>query len=113
MKKMKWTIRIAVLAAAVFLPLRATMIYVSEAVAVDDCLDMGGSFNYEAMTCDFERSHPYVPFDARHPGLFRQSGVCFIIGMVVFTGTMLLTRSRPEQNQASHTRQSLNQTLGE
>jgi hypothetical protein len=101
MKKMKWTIRIAVLAAAVFMPLRATMIYVSEAVAVDDCLDVGGSFNYETMTCDFERSHPYVPFSARHPGLFRQSGVCFIMGMVLFTGTMLLTRSKQEQNQAS------------
>jgi hypothetical protein len=101
MKKMKWTIRIAVLAAAVFMPLRATMIYVSEAVAIDDCLDMGGSFNYETMTCDFETSHPYVPFSARHPGLFRQSGLCFIMGMVVFTGTMLLTRSKPEQNQAS------------
>jgi hypothetical protein len=29
-------------------------------LAVDSCLDAGGSFNYASHVCDFERSHPYV-----------------------------------------------------
>ncbi len=70
------------------------MIYVSATVAVDDCLGMGGIFNYATMTCDFEKSRPYVPFSARHPGLLRTSGACVIVGMVVFEGTML----RPGRN---------------
>ena len=32
--------------------------------AVDTCLDQGGSFDYVAGACDFDRSHPYAP-DAR------------------------------------------------
>ncbi|NLB54896.1 MAG: hypothetical protein GX811_03880 [Lentisphaerae bacterium] len=56
-------------------------------MAVDDCLDMGGSFNYETMTCDFEKSHTYIPFDTRHPNLFRVSGFYFIVTMVLFAGT--------------------------
>lgn len=101
MTKMKWTIRLAVLGAAVFMPIRAATIYICEAVAIDDCLDMGGSFNYETMTCDFEKSHPYVPLSARHPGLFGKAGLCFVVGMAAFTGTMIFPRRKPEQNQAS------------
>ena len=29
-----------------------------QASRVDDCLDRGGSYDYEAETCDFERNHP-------------------------------------------------------
>ena len=32
---------------------------VSTSLAVDSCLDAGGSFNYASGECDFERSHPY------------------------------------------------------
>src|ERR1700755_2577847 len=28
-------------------------------LAVDSCLDAGGSFDFETRTCDFERSHPF------------------------------------------------------
>jgi hypothetical protein len=30
-------------------------------LAVDGCLDAGGSFNYASHECDFESSHPYAP----------------------------------------------------
>jgi hypothetical protein len=30
-------------------------------LAVDGCLDAGGSFNYTSHDCDFENSHPYAP----------------------------------------------------
>ena len=29
-----------------------------QAARVDDCLDRGGSYDYEAKVCDFEESHP-------------------------------------------------------
>ena len=85
-------IRIALLAAALYLPLRAGIIYLRESVAVDDCLDMGGSFNYETMTCDFEKSHPYMPFEIRHPNIYRNMGLGLIIGLTIFTGTWLLPK---------------------
>jgi len=36
---------------------------VSTFLAVDSCLDAGGSFDYSSYECDFESSHPYVPED--------------------------------------------------
>jgi hypothetical protein len=34
---------------------------ISTFLAVDSCLDAGGSFDYTSHECDFESSHPYVP----------------------------------------------------
>jgi hypothetical protein len=45
--------------------------YASEWLAVDSCLDSGGSFDYGTMKCDHTTNHPYVPFDLRHPGMMR------------------------------------------
>ena len=36
----------------------------STSIAIDSCLDMGGSFDYAARTCDLERRHPYAPEDS-------------------------------------------------
>lgn len=33
---------------------------VATSLAVDSCVDAGGSYNYAAQVCDFERAHPYV-----------------------------------------------------
>ena len=49
-----------VVAGAVALP------YARESLAVDSCLDTGGSFNYDVGVCDHNQNHPYVPFTARH-----------------------------------------------
>jgi hypothetical protein len=40
--------------------------WAQEALAVDSCLDAGGSFDYVTETCDHERSHAVVPFGPRH-----------------------------------------------
>jgi hypothetical protein len=47
--------------------------YVREWLAVDSCLDVGGSFDYALLACDHTTVHPYVPYRQRHPaslGLF-------------------------------------------
>ncbi len=99
MKKMMWTIRIAVLAVAVSMPLWAGVVYLREAYVVDRCLDQGGSFNYETMSPDFEQSHPYVPFGSRHPYLLKTATIWFAAGVVFFGATMLLTRRKRGQDQ--------------
>ena len=33
-------------------------------LAVDGCLDAGGSFDYAVGDCDFENAHPYEPRDS-------------------------------------------------
>ena len=38
-----------------------------EQLAVDRCLDRGGSFDYACSTCDFANDHRYHPYLARHP----------------------------------------------
>jgi hypothetical protein len=48
-----WLLVLVALVAASFLGLRAF-----RAVQIDACLDRGGSFDYEAGVCDFDRSHP-------------------------------------------------------
>ncbi len=39
---------------------------VSEFLAVDRCLDAGGSFNYATASCDLTANHPYVDVWERH-----------------------------------------------
>ena len=34
--------------------------WILDYIAVDRCLDSGGSFNYEACACDFENNHTGV-----------------------------------------------------
>lgn len=98
------TIRTALIAAAFFMPISAGLIYLGEAVAVDNCLDMGGSFNFENMTCDFDTSHPHVPFKIRHPNLIERSGVGFASFMLLFVGSMLAPRrGRLHNNKANRT----------
>ena len=41
--------------------------YTREFLAMDSCLDGGGSFDYLAATCDHAENHPYAPFATRHP----------------------------------------------
>ena len=42
-------------------------VYVKEFIAVDVCLDAGGSYDYSTGECDISASHPYVPFSSRRP----------------------------------------------
>jgi hypothetical protein len=47
------------------------VILVTETIAVDRCLDAGGSYDYDAGVCDRLGSHQFAPFTARHATLLR------------------------------------------
>jgi uncharacterized membrane protein HdeD (DUF308 family) len=58
-----------------------------EFVAVDACLDVGGSFDYVQSRCDRGESHEFVAYSDRHPASWRIAavgGVAFVIGIVMF-----------------------------
>jgi hypothetical protein len=42
-----------------------------EFLAVDGCLDAGGSFDYLKQTCDFSQNHAYLASSVRHRALAR------------------------------------------
>ncbi len=48
--------------------------YMYEQSLVKDCLDLGGSFNYQELACDQTQDHPFIPYMARHP-LFVNGGM--------------------------------------
>lgn len=56
--------RLRLLLLLILLPLA----YVSlrETVAVDACVEQGGSYDYRTRRCDMAASHPYRPFAERH-----------------------------------------------
>jgi hypothetical protein len=43
--------------------------YGQEFLDVDSCLDRGGSYDYEKNKCDFNESHPYIPYTERKKAL--------------------------------------------
>ncbi|HJU70188.1 MAG TPA: hypothetical protein VJ650_18275 [Gemmatimonadaceae bacterium] len=43
--------------------------YAREFWLVDQCLSLGGSFDYARMTCDLDETHAYIPFASRHNGI--------------------------------------------
>jgi hypothetical protein len=45
----------------------AAVPYTREFLAVDSCLDGGGSFDYAVAVCDHAANHPHVLFATRHP----------------------------------------------
>lgn len=52
----------------------------AEFLAIDACLDAGGSFNYAQSVCDFRTSHPYSPTILRSPWLILLGGAMFVSG---------------------------------
>jgi hypothetical protein len=75
-----------VVAAVLISPL---FIYVSEFVAVDRCLDSGGSYDYVRGECDDRENHPYIPFRERHelvaawwPWLLLASSAAVVAGVI-------------------------------
>jgi len=71
---------------AIFLlPLGVLIIdYGSEFLAVDSCLDSGGSYNYYENSCDHENNHPYSTYLTRKRGLIIIFSSLSVIGLVVF-----------------------------
>jgi hypothetical protein len=64
------------------------MTYVTEFIAVDACLDAGGSFDYGQSRCDRARTHPVVAYSARHPMLLASmaaGGLVSAIGVIAYS----------------------------
>jgi len=56
----------------------------SESLAVDACLDRGGSYDYAQGTCDHVNNHLYVPWSERsHRHTPMLVGMVFILGGMV------------------------------
>jgi hypothetical protein len=51
--------------------------------AVDSCLDLGGSFDYEKGVCDYNQSHPYQPSKPMNPLALSASIVSGIVGFAL------------------------------
>ena len=77
-----------VAAIGVWLPLVGS--YASEFVAVDQCLDSGGSYDYARNTCDHERNHPYIGFAERHPQLVGASPAAVTLSGVLLVGALCI-----------------------
>lgn len=60
--------------------------YAREAVAVDDCQAVGGSFDFVAMRCDPTAVHPQIPFALRHGELIllSEAGAFSYLGIGVW-----------------------------
>jgi hypothetical protein len=72
-------ITLFVLAAMLIWPLLA------EFVAVDGCLDAGGSYDYLSSACDFADNHPYLPVLDRQGFRLVGSVVFLFLGGVAFS----------------------------
>jgi hypothetical protein len=53
-----WLPELIILSSAVFATSPFLACNPLQAARVDDCLDRGGSYDYESETCDLEQSHP-------------------------------------------------------
>jgi hypothetical protein len=88
-------ISLALILVGIALPLPAVVAYASEFIAVDRCLDGGGSYDYSRGECDQQRNHPYVPFASRHPQLVSTFPTLALAGCgLVAVGGVLRRRGR-------------------
>ncbi|MBH0184858.1 MAG: hypothetical protein HP477_05400 [Nitrospira sp.] len=56
---------------------------VAEFLAVDTCLDAGGSFDYMRSACDLEQNHPYIPVMERQGFRVAGSFALTLFGLVL------------------------------
>ena len=81
---------VALMVAGAFVALRPRVV---EFLAVDSCLDHGGSYDYVRRECDHVKNHPYVAWSTRSHG----DASLFTGGSLVAAGLVVLVlgRSRP------------------
>ena len=48
---------------------------------VSDCLELGGSFDYELLVCDQENTHAFIPYMGRHPQFVNGGMLLSVIGL--------------------------------
>lgn len=52
---------------------------IRESVALDSCLDAGGSYDYAAARCDHERNHTASPFAERPRAWLLGTGIAVLL----------------------------------
>lgn len=75
-----------ILAGSLMLVLATAMIWYlpAEHLAVDSCLDYGGSYDYIVGACDLIESHPYLPILHRHGFRIAGFAVFLLLGLAAF-----------------------------
>ena len=89
---MKKTGALALLAGVLFLA-TVGFDYHRESVAVDSCLESGGSFDYSRQACDHAHNHVFVAYSTRHPA----APLLVVVGGVLTTvgvGLVLIRAAR-------------------
>ena len=72
---------------------------ISYAWQIDDCIDSGGSFDYETHRCDFDVTHPAG-------SALTQSAVYYALALISFAGGLRLVRAASVRSrQAGETSQ--------
>ncbi len=59
---------------------------ISYALQIDDCMERGGSFDYENSRCDFDATHPAG-------SAFSQSVIYFGLALISIAGGLVLIRA--------------------
>jgi hypothetical protein len=83
---------VAMILIGIVLPAPAVVSYTSEFLAVDACLDGGGSYDYSRGECDHGSNHPYLPFSSRHPLLVGSFSALSFAGLAMVTIGAVLRR---------------------
>ena len=69
----------------------AGWVYIQDSVAIDKCLDLGGSYDYLNSKCDFENNHTVVPFNHRYPKIYT--------GVILGFGALIVIALTPARNK--------------
>ena len=92
--KRKWPVLVLVISgsAAVLIAVQ----FAHESLAVDTCLDRGGSFDYVNTICDYDVSHPFIAYSARHPDGSLVFWSSLAISFVALIPRRLVGQQKPE-----------------
>ena len=87
--------RIGVAIAALVIAAAVAWPFAAELLAVDRCLDAGGSFDYKTGQCDFKLTHASI-------GIWERHGVSLLVavGLAAVSCALLLRRKSHEQPRA-------------
>jgi len=70
--------------------------YGSEFLAVDSCLNSGGSYDYDNNRCDRKENHPYIPYSNRKKALILSCASLSVVGLASVFTMKLRNRQRHE-----------------
>ena len=68
--------------------------YGHEFLAVDACLDLGGSYDYKKYNCDKNENHPYISYSQRKKALIMSCAALSLLGIVSIVRTKRKSKIR-------------------